>query len=160
MNKKEVLDLLDAKKLAYEKVEHPPVFTVDEMLAQGLPHVEAIAKNLFVRDDKKQQYYLITVKEEKRVDLKDFRNRFHTRRLTFASEEDLAAILGLSRGAVTPFGILNDASRRVIVYFDEDFRGKLMGIHPNGNTATVYIKTEDVARLIEERGNELHFARF
>ena len=160
MNKKEVLDLLDAKKLAYEKVEHPPVFTVDEMLAQGLPHVEAIAKNLFVRDDKKQQYYLITVKEEKRVDLKDFRNRFHTRRLTFASEEDLAAILGLSRGAVTPFGLLNDASRRVIVYFDEDFRGKLMGIHPNENTATVYIKSEDVARLIEERGNELHFARF
>ncbi|MGI6075534.1 MAG: prolyl-tRNA synthetase associated domain-containing protein [Pyramidobacter sp.] len=160
MNKQEVFDMLDTKKIAYEKVEHAPVFTIDEMLALHLPHVNAIAKNLFVRDDKKRQYCLITVKEEKRVDLKEFRNRFNTRRLTFASEEDLAAILGLSRGAVTPFGILNDTACRVIVYFDEDFRGKLMGIHPNENTATVYIKTEDVARLIEEHGNELHFARF
>ena len=35
-----------------------------------------------------------------------------------------------------------------------------MGIHPNENTATVYVKTEDVARLITAHGNELNFARF
>ena len=151
MNKKEVLDLLDAKKLAYEKVEHPPVFTVDEMLAQGLPHVEAIAKNLFVRDDKKQQYYLITVKEEKRVDLKDFRNRFHTRRLTFASEEDLAAILGLSRGAVTPFGLLNDTSKSVIFVSSKNLPpSAIIGIHPNDNTATVWLTFGDLLALLSE----------
>ena len=86
MNKREVMAMLDAEGIAYEKVEHDPVYTIDEMLALGLPYVEAIAKNLFVHDDKKQRYYLITVKEEKRVDLKDFKARFGTRRLSFASE--------------------------------------------------------------------------
>ena len=160
MNKREVMAMLDAEGIAYEKAEHEPVYTIDEMLALGLPHVEAIAKNLVVHDDKKQRYYLITVKEEKRVALKDFKARFGTRRLSFASEEELNRILGLARGSVTPFGILNDEERQVTVYFDDDFRGRLMGIHPNENTATVYVKTEDVARLITAHGNELNFARF
>ena len=47
------------------------------------------SKNLFVRDDKKRNYYLITVKGNKRIDLKEFRKKNETRPLSFASENDL-----------------------------------------------------------------------
>ena len=33
-----------------------------EMAEIELPHPEADAKNLFIRDDKKRNYYLLTVK--------------------------------------------------------------------------------------------------
>ena len=45
--------------------------------------------------------------------------------------------------AVTPFGLLCDGDRKVTFYFDKAFMGGLAGIHPNDNTATVWLKAED-----------------
>jgi len=159
MTMQEVLDYLDDNKIKYEIVHHKAVFTIDEMIECNLPHQELIAKNLFVRDDKKQKFYLITCLEDKRVNLKEFRKANDTRPLTFASEEELEAKMGLYRGAVTPLGILNNDEKDVIVYIDKDYENNLMGIHPCDNTATVYINTRDVTKLIKKHGNELHFVK-
>ena len=159
LTKEDIIKILEDKKISYEIVEHKAVFTIDEMLECNLPHPEKIAKNLFIRDDKKQKYYLITCLEDKKINLKDFRNEHGTRPLTFASEDDLMAKMGLIRGAVTPLGILANEEKDVIVYIDKDYEHKLMGIHPCDNTATVYINTRDVAKLIKEHGNELHFVK-
>ena len=64
---------------------------------------------------------LITVKGDKRVALKEFRKANQTRPLSFASEEDLMKLLGLTAGSVTPFGVLNDEERKVTVFLDRDF---------------------------------------
>ena len=159
LTKEDIIKILEDKKIKYEIVEHKAVFTIDEMLECKLPHPEQIAKNLFIRDDKKRKYYLITCLEDKKVNLKEFRNEHGTRPLTFASEDDLMAKMGLIRGAVTPLGILANEEKDVIVYIDKDYEHKLMGIHPCDNTATVYINTRDVAKLIKDHGNELHFAK-
>ena len=79
MNKQEVYDFLTSRGIEYEVTEHGAVFNVEEMLHVELPHPEADAKNLFVRDDKKRNYYLITVRGDKRVDLKKFREEHGTR---------------------------------------------------------------------------------
>lgn len=89
MNKMDILKLLDSKNIPYEVTEHNAVYTIEDMLAAGIPHHETIAKNLFVRDEKKRNYYLITVSENKRVDLKNFAEKYGTRKLSFASENDL-----------------------------------------------------------------------
>ena len=86
-----------------------------------LPYPEWLAKNLFIRDDKKRNYYMITVKGEKRVDLKTFRREHGLRPLCFASAEDLQDILGLTPGSVTPLGLLNDKGNQVHFYMDEEF---------------------------------------
>ena len=159
LTKKDVTALLDSKKIKYEIVEHQPVYTIEEMLDCELPHPDQIAKNLFIRDDKKRKYYLITCLEDKKVNLKEFRKAQDTRPLTFASEEDLMDKMGLIRGAVTPFGVLANDDKDVVVYMDKDFENKLMGIHPCDNTATVFINTRDVVKLIKKHGNELHFVK-
>ena len=89
LGKEDIVKLLDNKKIKYEMVEHQPVFTIEEMLECELPHPDMIAKNLFIRDDKKRKYYLITCLEDKKINLKEFRKEHDTRPLTFASEEDL-----------------------------------------------------------------------
>jgi len=157
MNKQEVIAMLDNSGIEYEITEHIPVYTIEEMMNIGLPYPEKVAKNLFVRDDKKRNYYLITVKEEKRVNLKEFQEKIGSRKLSFASENDLNAILGLSAGSVTPFGVLNDGELKVQVYFDSDFKGEKIGIHPNENTATVWINTDDIKKIVEQHGNDFKF---
>lgn len=102
-SKQEIIDLLNTKNIEYEVISHKAVFTIDEMLALNLPKAELVAKNLFVRDDKKQNYFLFVVREEKMVNLKQMRERIDSRPLSFASESDLYKYLSLSKGSVTPF---------------------------------------------------------
>lgn len=160
MNKQEVYQFLKDNNIRYEVTEHPAVYNMEEMDNLHLPYPYS-AKNLFVRDDKKANYYLITVKEEKRVNLKEFKKQNGTRNLSFASENDLMDILGLIPGSVTPFGLLNDKDLKVKFYIDEDLLSGdgMIGIHPNENTATVWLKTEDLIKILKENGNEINIVK-
>ena len=157
MNKQEIYDLLRQKNIPHEITEHEAVYNMVEVAMIELPHPEAEAKNLFIRDDKKQNFYLITVKGDKRVDLKQFRKDHDTRPLHFVSAELLMDILGLIPGAVTPTGLLNDEECKVHWFLDEAFKDvpNLIGVHPNDNSATVWLKPEDLVALITEHGNEM-----
>ena len=157
MNKQQIYDYLQQNSIWHEITEHKAVYNMAELAEVPCPYPEADAKNLFVRDDKKQNYYLITVKGEKRVNLKAFRKAQGMRNLSFASAEDLLTRLALIPGAVTPLGVLNDETRSVQVFLDQDFLQEpgLVGVHPNENTATVWLKTEDLIRIIREHGNEV-----
>ena len=157
MNKQQIYDYLQENSIWHEITQHKAVYNMAELAEVPCPYPEADAKNLFVRDDKKQNYYLITVKGEKRVNLKAFRKAQGTRNLSFASAEDLMERLGLIPGAVTPLGVLNDETKSVKVFLDQDFLQEpgLVGVHPNENTATVWLKAEDLIRIIREHGNEV-----
>ena len=157
MNKQETYDFLTQSGVKFEITEHQAVYNMAELAQIDNPHPECDAKNLFVRDDKRRQYYLITVKGDKRVDLKAFRKAQGTRPLTFASESELMDIMRLIPGAVTPLGLLNDSDLRVIFYLDKDFFKEhfLIGVHPNDNTATVWLNVNDLADIIKKHGNEV-----
>ena len=161
MNKQQIYEFLKNKNIWYEVTEHDAVYNMAELSQIDAPYPEADAKNLFVRDDKKTNYYLVTVKGDKRVNLKDLKKKNHTRTLSFASAEDLMTILGLIPGAVTPFGLLNEDKGRVQFFLDCEFTNSpgLIGIHPNDNTATVWMKTEDLIHVIKEHGNEVHIVQ-
>lgn len=158
MNKQEIYEYLNSQEIWHEITEHKAVYNMEELSEIALPYPEADAKNLFVRDDKKRNYYLITVKGDQRVDLNDFRQKQKTRRLSFASEQDLMDFLELTPGAVTPLGLLNNEKCNVQFFLDKSFTAGpgLIGVHPNDNTATVWIKTGDLIRVIEQHGNAVH----
>ena len=158
MNKQEIYQFLTDHGIPYETTEHGAVYNMEELAGVELPYPEWDAKNLFVRDDKKQNYYLITVRGGKRVNLKEFRRAHSLRNLSFASADDLFEIMGLTPGSVTPLGLLNDENRRVRFYLDSEFNGNLIGVHPNDNTATVWLRSSDLMSLVKEHGNEAAFA--
>ncbi|MGF7436628.1 YbaK/EbsC family protein [Lentilactobacillus senioris] len=119
MNKQEVFDYLDSKNIWYEVTEHQAVYNMEEAAKLDVPYPTANAKNLFVRDGKKRNYYLITTKADKQLDLKEFRNHNNTKRLSFASPDELMQILGLIPGAVTPLGLLNPTESNIEFFIDE-----------------------------------------
>ena len=157
MNKVETYAYLTAHGIPHEVTEHRAVFNMDELNDVALPYPQWDAKNLFIRDDKKRGSYLITVQGDKRVDLKAFRKEHGLRPLSFASAEDLLSILQLAPGSVTPLGILNDEAHRVRLYLDAAFAGNPIGVHPNDNTATVWLQADDLVRLIRSHGNEVEY---
>ena len=99
---------------------------------------------------------------ERRVNLKEFAKAQETRRLSFASAEDLLAILDLTPGSVTPFGLLHDTDGRVEFYLDDAFWQPpfRIGIHPNDNTATVWLNAHDLIALIKQSGHAVHTVSF
>ncbi len=155
MNKKEIYEYLKEKNIWHEITEHKAVYNMEELSEIDMPYPEADAKNLFIRDDKKKNYYIITVKGDKKVNLKEFRKNNDTRPLTFASESNLMDIMKLIPGAVTPLGLLNDDELKVQLYLDRYFinDAHIVGVHPNDNTATVWLKPEDLISIIKEHGN-------
>lgn len=157
MNKSETYQYLTEQNITYEVTEHKAVFNMEELDSVNLPYPEWDAKNLFVRDDKKRNYYLITVKGNKRVDLKQFRKRYSLRALSFASADELFLIMKLLPGSVTPLGVLNDTECKVHFYLDMEFSGNKIGIHPNDNTSTVWMQADDLMKLIQKHGNEALF---
>ncbi len=161
MNKQEIYNFLKNKNIWYEITEHKAVYNMQDLNNVDLPYKDVNGKNLFVRDDKKRNYYLITIKGSKKIDLKTFSKNYHTRRLSFASEDDLINILNLKPGSVTPLGLLNDKDLKVAFYLDEDFfNGEgIIGIHPNDNTATVWLKVLDLVSIIKEHGNQVNIIK-
>ena len=104
---------------------------------------------------------MISVKGNKRVDLKEFRKQNNTRPLSFASANDLVNILRVTPGSVTPLGLLNDENRKVIFYLDQDFMGgqQVIGVHPSENTATLWLNVDDLIHVIKEHGNIVHVVK-
>ena len=154
MNKQEIYALLQKNKLWYEVSEHGRVYDMKKLAALDLPYPEAVAKNVFVHDSK-NNYYLITLKGNKRVDLKAFRDKNHTGRLSFASEQELLEVLKLSAGSVTPLGLLNDMDLKVQFYLDQEFLAdkQIIGVHPNDNSVTLWLRAQDLLAIIREHGN-------
>ena len=157
MNKKEFLAYLDSLGTEYELYEHKAVFTVEEANMLGLPHPEAGAKNLFLRDRRKKNYYLFTMRDGISRSFKELQELVGSTALSFASEEDLWEILNLRKGSVTPFGALNDREKKVNVYLDSYFSGRLLSVHPNENTATIFLKGETTLGILLENGVKAEF---
>lgn len=152
MNEQDIYDLLNKKNIKYEITKHDAVFTMNDLYNSNIPYPECDAKNIFVRDDKKQKYYLITVKGNKKVDLKNFRKLHNTRPLSFANETELFEKLNLHPGSVTPFGLLNNTQKDVEFFIDKSFwqNSNMIGIHPNINTATVWLNVDDLIKLLKD----------
>ena len=154
-----VFEALEALGVPYEVWEHPAVYTIEEMDALHLTDPSVVVKNLFLRDAKGKQHFLVVLQKDKQADLRALGEHLGVK-LSFASEERLMKYLGLEKGAVTPFGILNDTERAVEVLLDADLECMpLIGVHPNENTATVVLKPADLVRIIERHGNPVEYMK-
>ena len=159
--KKEVYQFLQENKIFFDAKEHEPVFTMEDMNRLGLTEKGIVCKNLFLRDAKGKNHFLVCVPEDKKVDLKTFHEKVGSTKVSFASAERLQKYLGVQQGCVSPLGILNDEERNVTVVFDDDLkRQSEIGIHPNDNTATIWLSFKDLCQIIRDHGNPLVFASF
>lgn len=159
MDKKyDAFNKLEELKINYEVTEHKAVFTIEEMDELGITQYGEVVKNLFLRNAKGDRHFLVVLQKDKKADLKDISSQLVCSKMSFASEERLNKYLNLTKGAVTPLGIIYDKNCSVEVVFDKDLiDNKRLGVHPNDNTATVWISFKDLIKIIEANGNKVHY---
>ena len=100
-----VLERLQALQITFERYAHPPIATADE----GEIHwagIDAVhCKNLFLRNQKGSQHYLVILAHTKRADLRRVADQIGDGKLSFASPERLMTYLKVTPGSVSPFGL-------------------------------------------------------
>lgn len=155
-----VFETLDALGVAYDLYEHPPVFTGEEAAVHWSAIPGTQVKNLFLRNKKGDRHYLAILEIHKQADLRRLVKIVGDDRFSFGSAERLQACLGVTPGSVSPFGLINDEARRVIVIVDADIRhaARLL-FHPNINTATITISGADLERFLAWRGSDVRWIR-
>lgn len=154
--KQEVIDFLSEKQIPFEKVDHEAVFTIEDMETLHLQEKGEICKNLFLRDQKGKKHFLVVLPHDKKVDMASLSDALGAGKLSFASADRLAKYLMLTAGSVSPLGVLNDAEKTVIVVIDKGLEGKeRLGIHPNDNTATLFLSHKDLLKILKENGSPI-----
>ncbi len=160
MTSDQLLALLDESGIEHTTRDHPPMWTVDDAKALREPCDYGHTKNLFVRN-KKGSMWLLTLHEDRQVDLRETARLVGTNRFSFASEQRLMHFLGVVPGAVSPLSILNDVGGQVMFYIDESLLdAPALHIHPLINTRTTTVRTEELINFIAVHGIQSHVLSF
>ena len=151
---------LDELGVTHDTMDHDPVFTVDDALRLRGRIPGAHSKNLFVRD-KKERHWLLSCLSNRKVDLKWLAGELGTRRLTFCSARRLAGYLGIRRGYVSPFAILNDVTGVVRVALDAELLDREpLNFHPLDNSMTTTVSRAGLMRFLEAESHPPRIIRF
>ena len=151
----ELFAFLDSLGIRVSTKTHPPLFTVADSQALRGEIEGGHTKNLFLKD-KKDSYFLVTVDEEAEVDLKRIHHTIGAAsRVSFGKPEALMELLGVTPGAVTVFGLINDRQGRVRLVLDEALMSnQIINGHPLTNEATTSISAADLLRFARATGHE------
>lgn len=148
-----LLEFLHVQEIPFTRFEHPPVFTCAEAKAFRLELPGLETKNLFLRDERRNFYLVMTICA-KRIDLKALARSIDAPKLQFGTSEQLFAHLGLTPGAVTILGLINDANRTVNLIVDQAYwPSQFYLCHPLVNTATLVLDHQALLKFLDVSGH-------
>lgn len=150
----ELFAALDHLGIPHPTVTHPPLFTVEQSQALRGTIPGGHTKNLFLRD-KKGAIFLVTALEDAVIELKSLHRRLDaTGRFSFGSADLMLETLGVTPGAVTPLGAINDTGHRITVVLDTALmEHAIINAHPLVNTMTTSLAREDLVKFLESTGH-------
>lgn len=146
-----LLNTLIELHIDYKLVDHPAADSTEEAdkYIEGYNGVRT--KTLFLKD-KYKNFYLVTTDDVKRFDFKKFQTLVNTKRISMANEDDVK-LLGSYIGIISPLSLMNNTIENIKIYFDKEMLDEnILTFHPNINTHTIFLKTEDVFSFIEKQG--------
>jgi len=159
-----VLRYLDEHEITYEVYHHPEGKTIEEAKQWWREDGSVHCKNIFLRNHKGNQHYLVCFDCDHDLDIHDLEQRLKAElmaqgynspgKLSFASPERMDKYLGLEPGSVSPFGLINDVEQHVILFLDENLKkAPSLSFHPNDCRGTVVISQEMFTQYLDGRGN-------
>ncbi len=150
-----VCEELKKMDIPFDIVEHPPALTTEEAdrYIEGKEGVRT--KTLFLTNRKKSAYYLVILDDTKRLDMKKLGELISEKGMQFGSAENLMEKMSLRPGVVSLFGLLNNSEHDIKVCLDKEVLSEnFVSFHPNDNSKTIFISTDDMYRFITILGYE------
>ena len=151
-----VYESLARLEIPFTRVDHEAAFTMEDCAAISAALEVHICKNLLLTPRNRSAFYLLCLPAEKPFSTKDFSKLIGSSRLSFATEEDLVALLGCRAGSASVLGLMNDTEHRVTLAIDRAVaEDEWFGCHPCKNTSSLRLKTRDVLeKFLPATGHE------
>lgn len=165
-----VMEYLVAHDIACSVYHHPEGKTIEEAKRWWRDDGSVHCKNIFLRNHKGNQHYLVCFHCDHDLDIHDLEQRLKAElmnagfnspgKLSFASPERMDRYLGLEPGSVSPFGLINDAEHHVILFLDEVLRdAPSLSFHPNDCRGTVVIENGQFQKYLVATGNQYRYMK-
>lgn len=141
-----ILEVLKNNNIDFEAFEHEAIFTVEQSkkIESHLPWEHT--KNLFLKD-RKQNFYLVCVQADKKLDIKTFWREKNLKDLSFWNESQLFENLKVLPWSVNLFSAIH--WKNIKVFIDQDLWWKKVGWHPWVNTATLVLDFQNLKKFLE-----------
>lgn len=160
MSEQILFDFFNANHIEYKLFKHQPVFTTEEtpilVDSGGIEKIPGLeSKSLFLKDKKNNTFYLASVTQDKRVDLKTLSDMLGCGRFSFGKAEEMLQFLKLTPGSVTPFGLIFDEQQKVLFVLDQDFlTASFVTFHPLRNDMTIALTPQHFLASMEKIGHK------
>jgi len=157
-NRQIVLDTLDKLEIEYQSYEHPPIPTIEEALIHWKDIDATHCKNLFFRNHKGNKHYMVIFEHSQKLAIRDLEQKLKQGKLSFASEKRMIKYLKTIGGSISPFGLINDIENHTHLFIDKNLENtERISFHPNDNTMTLVLDTEDFKKYLRWVGNGFEF---
>ena len=164
----QVEQFLQSHGIEYTLYNHPEGRTIEEAKRWWKDDGSVHCKNIFMRNHKGTQHYLICFDCDHDLAIHDLEQRLKASlvaagqkapgKLSFASPERMMRYLGLEPGSVSPFGLINDEEQHVILFLDKNLQqADSLSFHPNDCRGTVVIQREEFQKYLTAVGNRVEW---
>lgn len=139
-----IVSLLQSHDIAFETIEHEPVFTSEQAAAVRGLSLRAGAKSLLFKT--KQGFVLVVLPGNQRVDTKKLKQYLGVKELRFATPEEVVEQMGCEIGACYPFGTV--AGLRTLM--DETMtREPVISCNPGRHDISIKFAASDFMLLVK-----------
>eukprot|EP01111_Echinosteliopsis_oligospora_P011568 TRINITY_DN3849_c0_g1_i1.p1 TRINITY_DN3849_c0_g1~~TRINITY_DN3849_c0_g1_i1.p1 ORF type:complete len:196 (+),score=14.82 TRINITY_DN3849_c0_g1_i1:44-631(+) len=167
---------LDKHNIQYEITMHPPAFTSEEhkKFLNGeyeghegpgflqtfcdkyhtSPSKLCLVKNMFLKDKRKGDLYLVSYNTETKVEMKTLSKvpgfTASGGNVRFADEDVLFEHLRVKKGSVSPLALVNNSQKNIKFIMDTSLvDSDFVLVHPMLNTATMFIQQKDFLKFLD-----------
>lgn len=150
----EILALLRELAVDFEVCEHPPAYTCEEA-DRLIPDLRGPRnRNLFLRDFKGREHYLLAMRSVDQPDLKTLAKQLKAKSLSFASAERLERYLATPVGAVSLLSLANDVENGVTLLVDRAlWECEFFLCHPLRHDRTLVLPRTELERFLARTGH-------
>ena len=146
--------------ISFDYYGHPPAPTIEDARKYWKDIEATHCKNLFFRNHKGNRHYLVIIEHSRDLSIRDLEKRLKQGKLTFASDQRMYKYLGLMPGSVSPFGLINDATKHIHLFLDENLENsRRISFHPCVNSASIVILYEDFKNFLKWTGNSYEYLK-
>ena len=156
--KDKVVRELKNLNIKFNIIEHEPIFSREDEEKLGIVFESICFKNLFLRNKKKEKFYLYCLPATKRGNIKAVEKEIDEKKLCFGKEEELLEKLSITSGSVSVLNIIEKENTDVIFLLDDEIKdAELVGFHPNDNRYTVELNYKDIEKILNRFNVEYRY---
>ena len=137
--------LLDELGIPYERVDNDPAGPMEDCDIVSEKLGSEIRKSSLIHNAEKTQYYLVMMPAHKQFNTKAFQEKMECSRPSFASEEDMMELLGVTPGTASIPCLMHDKEGKVKLVIDREIANdEWFASNACDNRSHFRIKTNDL----------------